>query len=412
MSNSFIKIRKAIGVLLFGGLFVSIFNFLTSSYITKYYGVHFFGNYVFIVSFFVFISAIFNAQTWQPLVKDLKNENKSEKSTFITYYILETLFSLFGVVVALIIQSYFFEIFNFKDKDIPLYLYLVIIVMQNNTFYGYFRYNDKHHLINFFQMIQVATLLILTIFIFIFYKDNLDYLLMAFVFSYLLSYILCFIYILSRLTGCVSFDNKFLYQAIKNCFPFYITTLTDSPIRDFTIFIINKVSGVELVGFYRLLTQFGGVFSKLSLPIYQASFSEFVDLINKNMLDELFLIIKKIMCYSVVVLLSLSIFLYFSYELWVGYFFSSSYIEYKGYFLLYLIIQIIIGTFMAINSTFLAKANGRDMFVMTLIINVIFIIVIYILSVKFAFIGVLISILIQVLLNAVLKTLYIKSKLL
>ena len=104
MSNSFIKIRKAIGVLLFGGLFVSIFNFLTSSYITKYYGVHFFGNYVFIVSFFVFISAIFNAQTWQPLVKDLKNENKSEKSTFITYYILETLFSLFGVVVALIIQ--------------------------------------------------------------------------------------------------------------------------------------------------------------------------------------------------------------------------------------------------------------------------------------------------------------------
>ncbi|KJG13738.1 hypothetical protein UB38_07875 [Photobacterium iliopiscarium] len=118
------------------------------------------------------------------------------------------------------------------------------------------------------------------------------------------------------------------------------------------------------------------------------------------------------MCYSIVVLLLLSMFLYFSYELWVGYFFSRSYVEYKEYFLLYLIIQIIIGTFMVINSTFLAKANGRDMFVMTLIINVIFIIAIYILSLKFAFVGVLISILIQVLLNAILKTLYIKSKLL
>ncbi|EMP1179675.1 hypothetical protein Q4Q78_10860 [Morganella morganii] len=410
MNETLLRIKKAFTVLLFGGVLVSIINFLTSSFIIKEYSTLFFGEYTFSISYILFFSAIFSTQSWQPLVRYLQEEREpiNDNNIIISFYICEIVFSLLGYILALYLDNKLTDFFN-SHSPITSYGLAIILFSQNNTFFGLFRFKNKHHYISIIQV----TLYGLILFFCIINKNKItnpteliEYTFIAYLISYILALVL-FIKIIKL--NSIDFRKLQLVYSIKMCFPFYITILTDSPMRDITIFIINKYFGSNLVGFYRILTQFGGVFTKLTQPIYQASYSEVVRLFYAKKLVELKKIIIKIIKISMSYLLLLSIPIVITYDFWVSLFFSSTYIQYKLFFIIYIICQILIGTSVIINSAYLAIASGWQMFICTATINTIFVILLYFSTTNFGFIGILISILIQVLLTIFWKSIYIKK---
>ncbi|MDX7425545.1 lipopolysaccharide biosynthesis protein [Providencia hangzhouensis] len=412
--NNINRIFNSFKILLIGGAATSILNFLTSSFIIKNFGIDFFGQYTFILAYFIFLSSVFSTQAWQPLVRTLQNDKtRNERDIFLSFYISELLFSFSGVILAIFVGNNILHFFNYSG-ELPDIGILIIIFSQNNAFFGYFRYKNKHKLINIIQILQCS---LVFIFIFIFYFTNNtthnsvhDFFIYVFV-SYLISYLFSVVLILKMIKIKKIRKNKIhIKDSFKYCFPFYITILTDSPIRDLIIFIINKYFGSELVGFYRILTQIGGAYTKLTQPIYQASYSELVSVINNKKEELAKHIIKKIFYISFIVLAIISIGLIVSYKYWVSVFFTNQYINYYIFFTIYIIIQVIIGSSVIINSAFLSIANGWQMFTCTATINLFFSILLYILTLKLQFYGVLMAILIQVIMNISWKFQFLRKK--
>ncbi|MCK9792120.1 hypothetical protein M1S95_23415, partial [Providencia rettgeri] len=144
--------------------------------------------------------------------------------------------------------------------------------------------------------------------------------------------------------------------------------------------------------------------------IYQASYSELVSVINNKKEELAKHIIKKIFYISFIVLAIISIGLIVSYKYWVSVFFTNQYINYYIFFTIYIIIQVIIGSSVIINSAFLSIANGWQMFTCTATINLFFSILLYILTLKLQFYGVLMAILIQVIMNISWKFQFLRKK--
>lgn len=371
----------------------------------------FFGQYTFLLAYFLFLSAIFSTQAWQPLVRELQrnkeNKENKENEIFLSFYFSEIIFSTLGVIIAILLEKTFLNIFGYLG-ELPKIGILIIIFSQTNSFFGYFRYKNKHNLINIVQITQYSIILASCFFI---GEINLNKFFIYIFLSYFISYAVGIYFILKTISiKTINIKEISLSSAFKICFPFYITILTDSPIRDLIVFIINKYFGAELVGFYRILTQIGNAYTKLTQPIYQASYSELVLVINKKQEHIVTSIIKKILITSALTLSIISAILIISYNLWIPIFFTSQYLIYYQYFIIYIIIQIIIGASVIINSAFLAIANGYEMFRCTAIINLLFIIFLYILISNLQFIGVFIAILIQVLMNISWKYIFLKSK--
>ncbi|WP_060988939.1 lipopolysaccharide biosynthesis protein [Photobacterium leiognathi] len=404
------KIKKALYLLFAGGMIASTLGFLLSVILLKLYGANDFGKYVLYQSYILFFASVFSLQTWQPLIKELIS-SEMKRNVFIGFFIPEIIFSFIGLIVAYKFQQLFFNFFNINEASYSLMMLSPIIFLQNSSFFGVFRFYNKHFFVNLVQISNVSLTIILGTILFSFGMEIfLNYIYTVYAITFLIAFFLSML-LLNKENNSVSLITiNGIRKSIRLSFPFYVTSLTDIPIRDATLFFVNKYCGIEITSFYRILMQFSSLLSKVSLPIYQASYPEMVLLSKDKKNNELTKLIKNVTFLSFILISPIALLLIATYDYWIPMFFSESYKAFKEVFVFFMLIYALSGVFVAVHPAFVVICSHKLMVYITLFSNVMYLIVLIILAPFLGVWGILIACFCQISLVIGIKYKVIRSE--
>lgn len=200
-------------------------------------------------------------------------------------------------------------------------------------------------------------------------------------------------------------DRQFVRYTIWN----NISYTVDVPVKYIDVFIINMISA-EMVAIYKVFRQIIQILSMLTTPISMAIMPQFSELIAKNRIKEGYDKVLKLrnailfaggVTFFVAAALGRSIF-----NLFLG----TEYAENIWMFLILLITQVILMSYVAIHPFFSALGHAKEDFIFALLTNLLYLGLAFILVRYIGIYGIIISIFIQGMTYIGLKTYYIRKR--
>ncbi|EMN7355514.1 hypothetical protein WB890_001115 [Vibrio parahaemolyticus] len=409
MEDNFNKIKSSLYTLFAGGVMTSTLGFLLSLILIKLYGSDNFGKFAIYQSYILIFASIFSLQSWQPLIEKLTNSN-DELNSFMSFFVPEFFLGLIALFISYFSQDLIFSFFRFDDiKPFSLLALTPIVFLQQSSFFGLFRHKRKHLVVNLLQIVNISLLILLSVLIYFMDKNVNDLIRVSYV-AYFIPFLLsiAFTTLLLRVNDCnIRTKSLDIKSSFRKSFPFMITSMADIPIRDMTLFLVNKYCGVEVTSFYRILLQFSSLLGKVSIPIYQASYPELVNINKFGEKSDFYRVIKKIIIYSSFLMLPIFLALTASYNFWVGAFFSENYVDYHYEFSFFIFSYTLAGIFMVIHPVFVIKCNHILMVLTTLFANIVYVLLVLMLAPEFKIWGILFALFAQIITVIVIKLLII-----
>lgn len=183
----------------------------------------------------------------------------------------------------------------------------------------------------------------------------------------------------------------------------------DMPIRNITPFIINKFLGLSDIAVYKIIEKIGSIVSKITTPISTALSPEISQKIASGNLNQAIKIHKKIIklvsLFGSIVIIAL----FLSKGLWMELFIPPTNKNILALFI-YLIYLIYTNSFMAQHSIFIYAGFIKYSIGIVTISNLIYLIALIFLSLKYGIVGVMIARLIQSSIIFILKAIVLKIK--
>ncbi len=298
----FSQVKKNILKLLKGNIAVYFLGFINMFLLIKILGVDGFGIYTVIITVVVLINQIFNLQTWQVLIKNLNDKvnilSNIKSSMFIDY-----MTALVGFLFYLFVTPYIYNHFEISLQENMIFILAFFILFSSDGFLtGVLRFNNKFNVI---VMNDILLTLSKTIFyISSFYINlTLDDILTFFVISKLFSHLYLWYYFSTsiKIDFSLFLQDLFLKGKLGELksilsFSFFanLSTMTRMLSTHGITLIVGSFLGTTASGYYSFMVNVTKVFTLINNPVFQAIYPEYSKAINKNDINVVQNITKKL----------------------------------------------------------------------------------------------------------------------
>lgn len=184
----------------------------------------------------------------------------------------------------------------------------------------------------------------------------------------------------------------------------------DLPVNYFDMFIVSTM-GTDYVAVYKVFKQVINVFQKVTSSIQQSIMPQLSDLYARGKKKRGYEVIIKIRNVTLMTSIPVALLIGFSSPIWLNMFYGELYSNEWMYLLGLLLSYVIALSYASIHPYFLSLGKSKQTALYTLITNIVYIIVAYILVVRIGFGGMIVAFLIQSLSNICLKTISIRKEL-
>ena len=413
------KLVKNFIVLLTGEGISSILSMLSVILIVKAIGLEGNGMILSIQAYCLLLTSIFGFKSFQALIKYISKEIQKENFEKVKNYIKQSYFlDIVAAVITMIVSFIFVNLYSkFMGWNNELlrysYMFIVATVFQiQGTPIGILRIFDKFNYITYNNVI-VAVLRVIFYLIGIFMGLKLNYFM----------YIELFLYVLPNITlNYLSYrtlkENKLQdfykvkFKIDKNFFKFNfysnISSTIDIPISHLTTIMINKYLGYSEISIYKIFEKIGSLIGKIGSPIGQIIYPELTEKISKKEYKKAKNMSDKLMYYIGGAGIVLTIFAYLTHKLWL-WIFITDYGDYIYPLIIYLLFTVFINCTVGVHNLFLALNYIKYTIPILTIVNLVYLIIMYILITQIGLSGVIISLFLQAVIIVALKIIIMKK---
>ncbi len=413
------KLVKNFIVLLTGEGISSILSMLSVILIVKAIGLEGNGMILSIQAYCLLLTSIFGFKSFQALIKYISKEIQKENFEKVKNYIKQSYFlDIVAAVITMIVSFIFLNLYSkFMGWNNELlrysYMFIVATVFQiQGTPIGILRIFDKFNYITYNNVI-VAVLRVIFYLIGIFMGLKLNYFM----------YIELFLYVLPNITlNYLSYrtlkENKLQdfykveFKIDKNFFKFNfysnISSTIDIPISHLTTIMINKYLGYSEISIYKIFEKIGSLIGKIGSPIGQIIYPELTEKISKKEYKKAKNMSDKLMYYIGGAGIVLTIFAYLTHKLWL-WIFITDYGDYIYPLIIYLLFTVFINCTVGVHNLFLALNYIKYTIPILTIVNLVYLIIMYILITQIGLSGVIISLFLQAVIIVALKIIIMKK---
>lgn len=422
-TERFVAITKNIMTLITGNGIAMGIGFFSSALQIRLLGLTVFGQATLIITYVQVIDSIFNFQSWQALIKfgaAYKNDPRQLKPYVKEAFIIDASTAIAGTAISILLVDLICGGFLKWNSTM---LFLAKFYSMTTLFHiegmpiGYLRIVDKYKEMSACTVGVSIIKFSLVIFVYnirsdiyacIFLNAIVDIL------SYIFQFIIALYYLHKNqiLEGII----KCKMPKLKSFFEFSIYTsiasTLDIPIKQLDVFIVSKVLSVEAVAVQKTFNTLLSMFNSICTPISHVFLPSFSEQLAANNIDESISDVKKVKKIILIIGIPTAIVLGLTSPLWLTLLYSQEVASYWCVFLIEAVLRVFSLSFIAIHPLFTAMGFVKKNISIMLISNVIYFISAIILGINFGLYGLAIAYAAQLLIVVVMKSHYIRNRVL
>lgn len=398
------KLAKNVMTVLIGNGGSSIINFFVMILLVRLLGNTDYGLLLIAIQYMNLIDGIVNFQSWVGVIKYgseaiIDEDDDKLGAVFKSGFFIDVITALLGAVIAFCVLPIAIHIMKW-DYDIALIaavFSIEIIFHVEGTSVGILRLFDKFNLTASQSIISGLVKLVFIGIYALFGGKSLVVVSIIYmvtdVFKHLLLVIMA-LCVLHKQFGMKKVVRSSFKSVGKGFFKYTIwnniSYTVDVPVRYFDVFIISLVS-VEMVSIYKVFRQIIQILSMLTSPISQAILPQFSELIalkkQKEALKKVLKLRNAILIVGIIVVFAAA----FVGKPLLNIFFGNEYGENIVLFLILLVIQIGLTSYVAIHPFFASLGVARQGFIIILVSNLIYMLVAFLFVGRFGIYAVVIA---------------------
>lgn len=395
-------------------LLTTVMGFFAIPITIKIIGIETYGYLVFIQSIASTIFTLTGLQYWQGLLVELPGrhlESSALKQIILKSLGYESIAMLIVMITAVILPIFqLSQIHNFSRIDLLL-ISISAVLPVLGTLSAFFRLVNKYNILMFTGLVTSAVKLIL-----LYLTLNTDATLSNLILAYFIPELLRFVF----LSGLIFISRPSLQGDLASVTIDYakmfnvgkwatLQTIADLPVTHFDKIILGLALPGEQLGVYNILKKIYGVINMATGPFYITSIPEFATHINSKDIKGAFALWKKTtqILFPVVSLIALSCF--FSMDLWMPFIYKGL-SNFEPELVVVLITSVIAGTFVTTHSFYWALGKAKETTIVNIATNVIYLMLLYALSLQYGLMGSVLAFLAQVIIFITIMILLLKSQ--
>lgn len=405
-------------IIMFGQSIASVISFFNMFLILKGVGIYGQGIIAIVQSYSNIFNGIFNFQSYNAMVKyGAEALEKNDKYKFKQYmkqaFIQDLITAFLAYIVAIFCVSLISQFMKW-DNEIVYYVKIFLVTIPFNvsgSINAFLRLNDEFK-IGALISIRVALIKMFLLIVSLYLKLHLIWFIYIEIGTTILNNIMFFYFGYKSLRKNelddfwkvkIRFDKEF------TMFNFYnnIVSTIDMPTGTLVNLIINKMLGVNEVGIYNVLVKLGSLITKVTDPIAQSLLPELSKLVAKNDNNTAHKLVKKIFTVTLIGGCCVIILSSITSPIWLGLVLDVSIFNIFLiciYFAYITLISALSGVHLLFISLNLVKYNVG----ITLICNIVYLLILYVLSITLGLVGIIISLIIQAIMIALIKYIFMR----
>lgn len=392
-------------VLLTGEGIVSVIGMLSLAIIVKTIGLEANGMILSIIAYCQLMNNVFGFKSYQALIRYITIYLEKKENNMVKKYIYQSYFlDIAAALLAAISGFIFLEIYaSFMDWNNEIVYYCKIFLIAyfsqiQGTPVGVLRAFNKFNFITYNNVIISIIKLIGYLLGFIL-GLRFKYFIIVEIILIVLPNIILNIFafnILKKNNLHKFYKEKFKVEKEFFMFNFYsnISSTIDIPVGTLTTIFINKYLGYTDISIYKIFEKIGGMIGKLGAPLNQIIYPELNKYIAKKDYKRAKKINDKLVRYISLLGCFIIIGVYITHKYWLG-MFIEDYYKYISSLLFYLIFIVFVNATSSVHSLFMALNYIKYNIPILLIVNSIYLIIMYALINMFRLNGVILSLLLQ-----------------
>ena len=399
------KIANNFIVLLTGEGIVALMGMASMALIIKAIGLEFNGMIISIQTYCLLMNNIFGFKSFQALIKYLSkclnNDDLTKAEEYIYQsYMLDIIAALISVISSIVFLNIYARYMEWNDELI-FYSYFFIfssIFQVQGTPIGILRTFNKFNFITYNNVTMSVVRLILYLFGFVLRFQFTYYLFVEVILFILPNIILNYFSFKTLKENNLHkfYKNKLKFDKAFFEFNFYsnISSTIDLPVGTLTTVIINKYLGYTDISIYKIFEKLGGMIGKLGAPLNQIIYPEMsLHIANKDY-KKAKRINDKLIAYISILGIVIVCGVIFTYKFWLG-IFIPNYNLYVISLIFYFIFIIFVNATSGVHSLFMALDYIKYNIPILLIINFVYLAILYALIIKIGLNGVILALFLQ-----------------
>ncbi len=397
-------------------------SFFTTLIIVATVGVTGNGVLAIVITYSTMFNGLFNFQSYNALIKFgaeaiEKKDNNAYKMYIKTALIQDIVTAILAYVIGKAVLGYIAEIMHW-DANIVSYINLYLITIPINitgSLNAILRLHDKFHITGLVSIVGNFVKFILAIFAFMM-KLTVYYFVWIEIILIVVQNVLRLYYSLKTMKERdISFDEIIhtkLYMDKKfTKFNIYnnLVSAVDIPAGQAVNLVINKYLGMNTVGVYNIFVKAGAIIAQITDAVGQAIFPEFSVMVAKNNIKAALSVCKKLLKSVNLLSIIAAILSLLFYKMWMPFFMEPNF-NYAVAFAIYILFLGLSGSLVPIHQLFVSVNLVNYNLYIAIVCNIIYILLLLLLSNILGLIGVMIAMLFQCLLVCVCKIIILRRK--
>lgn len=392
-------------------------NLITLLIMTASLGTYNYGLFVLAQSYMSVIDALINFQSWQGVIKfgceaiEEKDEDKL-RAVIKGGFIIDSVSAIIGCIIGIIISPIVLKFFNWDSKILILMIMFSVSIMFHisGTPTAVLRLFQKFKIIAIHSIATAIVRLIVLGMYTVLFEVNVYIFTLLYVSIDIIRYIvLVFIAMIeiNKSIGIKKIIHVSLKKLNRNYYSYTIWTnlsaTFDMPVKYFDVFFLSMIS-IEIVAVYKVFKQVLQVFGLLITPISQALMPQLGELIAKDERARAYSVVLKIRNTILKVLIPIASIGLLIAPLMFKVFFEPIYYENYHLFIILVILNIATLSYIAIHSCFLVMGFAKENTIITIVGNLCYIAIAYLLVNFIGLYGIIIATAIQFIIDVSLKS--------
>lgn len=402
----FLKVTKSASYLLGGEISAAVLNIFSLAIIARALGPEKLGVLTLFQSATLIISGALLPKPWISIVKYVvqfkeKREMHYIKALLKWSFKIEVIMAVIAVGLSFILSEIIIEFFKIESMYISYFrIYCLILVFQiTGTSSGLLRAYNQFRILSISSILAAVIKLLFISIGGLLQKDFLFFLIayMAMDITKQLFLMVVSLNLIIRegihREKSVPLDNLKLKAqgALRFGIAMHFNDLLGTIRRNIDFVIVGVVLTTEMVGYYKVIKQFGKIFSMLGNPLKQSIYPETCSLKEQKKMRELYRLNFQITVILIVAFVFPIVFLFFLKERVIEIILGSEYIIILNPLVLYLIAHALFLSFQTLNILLLSFGKAKIVIMIELITNTVYLIGAYNLGQSFGLLGVVIS---------------------
>lgn len=410
------RFLKGFVVVFSGQTLSSIFNMISMLIFINILGSLVYGEFVMIQASTTLVYSIFSFKGFQSLIHFLnKSKNRNDQMSYIkSVFILDVISLVLSIIICLFFTQYLCDFMNWDKKMSWLIKIFSITLITNfsGTTTGVISTFQKYSYLVRGQIISALFKLILYL-IMMFFNFSLFNLVVIEIISITLSNIisLYFTYKVLKEKKLISFFKQkcnWSKEFIKFNISSNLASTIDLPVNQIATFIINKYLGFEFNTIYSIFEKIGSILNKIITPLGQIVYPEISKKIGKNDIKGALKLVKNSQILMYFIFIITAILILTTYRFWFFIFINNP-DHYIISFLIYIFYICYVGATSSIHSIFISLGYINYTPIITIFINIIYLLILLFSIQKIGLLGAILSFVIQAMAVVIIKKFIMKK---